>query len=274
MTTSLILPDLHHKVDQATKIIKRIGTDKVICVGDVFDDFDDTPEIVTHSAEWYVEFVNNPNNIMLMGNHEGGYRYPYRTFQCSGYSQWKYFLINDIVDRKTWDKVKWYHFLDNRWLITHAGLHRNNVPGSILKLSTNRNIFIKEISEYLDHEISQGFQDGANGKSSWIFNAGRARGGNQPVGGITWCDFNTEFIPIKGISQIFGHTAQRLGFPKWCRIASDGRVYRHPYDLFTPLPELLDSSEMSINLNLDVFDSMYYAIWDGEKLDIRKYSDL
>ncbi len=41
--TTLILPDLHLKVEQADKIIKHVGADKIICVGDVFDDFGDNP---------------------------------------------------------------------------------------------------------------------------------------------------------------------------------------------------------------------------------------
>jgi len=28
----------------------------------------------------------------------------------------------------------------------------------------------------------------------------------KAIGGIFWCDFNQEFVPIKGINQIFGHT--------------------------------------------------------------------
>ena len=34
---TLILSDIHHKVDQATKIINHVGADEVICTGDVLN---------------------------------------------------------------------------------------------------------------------------------------------------------------------------------------------------------------------------------------------
>lgn len=276
--TTLILPDLHLKVERADKIIRHVGADKVICVGDVFDDFGDNPDSVRNAAEWFVDFVNNPNHIFLVGNHEQHYAYSYRTFQCSGYEQWKYFLINDIVPRSVWDKLKWFHFLDNRWLLCHAGLHKSNVPDSIKKFRKDRLKFIAELTGYLNHEIRKGFQDGANSKGSWIFNAGRARWGNQQVGGITWCDFEREFYPLRGINQIVGHTPQAQGV-KWCildhdPLNEDGKVVYRPYDLFKPYLTSLDNPDLSHNICLDVHGNMHYGIWNGKELKIGNYKDL
>lgn len=39
----------------------------------------------------------------------------------------------------------------------------------------------------------------------WL-RAGWARGGDCPVGGLTWLDWNREFVPIPGLNQIVGHT--------------------------------------------------------------------
>jgi hypothetical protein len=276
--TTLILPDLHHKVDQATKIIKHVGADKVICVGDAFDDFGDTPEMVAHTCEWLEDFINNPNHIFIGGNHDIQYIYPYRTFQCSGYEQWKYFIIHDTLPKEVWDKLVWYHVLDGRWLLTHAGLNKFNLPDSIKKFRTDRSKFLTEISGYLDNEIRKGFQDGANSKGSWVFNAGAARWGHQRVGGITWCDFDREFFPIKGLNQILGHTPQMQG-PKWCLLEndplnSDGKIVRRPADLWTPTLKRLDDLNLSSNICLDVHGNMHYAIWDGKNLVLGNYRDL
>jgi hypothetical protein len=277
--TTLILPDLHHKVDQATKIIKHVGADKVIALGDFYDDFDDTPDMVTHTSEWLIDFVSNPNHIALFGNHDQMYAYPYRTFQCSGYAQWKSFIINDIVPRSVWSKLKWYYFLDGQWLLSHGGLHTLNVPDHIKKFrAEGRPKFIKELSDYLDDEIRKGFRDGANNKVTWVFNAGRARWGQQRVGGLTWCDFEREFKPFRGINQIVGHTPQ-MQSPRWCILEedplnTDGRVVYRPYELFKPSLNELNNLELSHNIDLDVHGNMHYATWDGKQLKLGNYKDL
>ena len=276
--TTLILPDLHLKVERADKIIRHVGADKVICVGDVFDDFGDNPDSVRNAAEWFVDFVNNPNHIFLVGNHEQHYAYSCRTFQCSGYEQWKYFLINDIVPRSVWGKLKWFHFLDNQWLLCHGGLHTLNVPNEIKKFHEDRPKFIAELTGWLDHEIIQGFQSGANGQSSWVFNAGRARWGQQRVGGITWCDFEREFKPFRGINQIVGHTPQ-MQSPRWCILEkdplnTDGKVVYRASELYKPTLAKLNNPELSHNICLDVHGNMHYGIWNGKELKIGSYLDL
>src|SRR5690348_13981401 len=94
---TLILPDIHHRIDTANKVIQSVNADQVICTGDAFDDFNDTPEMVEATCEWLIWFVRHPNYVFIRGNHDCHYEYTYRNFQCSGYEQWKYFMIHDIV---------------------------------------------------------------------------------------------------------------------------------------------------------------------------------
>lgn len=263
----------------ATKIIKHVGADKVICLGDAFDDFGDTPEMVAHTCEWLEDFINNPNHIFIGGNHDIQYIYPYRTFQCSGYAQWKYFIIHDMLNLRVWDKLKWFHFLDGQWLLSHGGLHTLNVPDRVKKFrEEGRPKFIEELAKYLNEELRKGFQDGANNKSTWIFNAGRARWGSQRVGGITWCDFEREFKPFRGINQIVGHTPQ-MQSPRWCILEedplnTDGRVVYRPYDLFKPSLAGLNNLNLSHNICLDVHGNTHYAVWNGKELKLGNYRDL
>jgi hypothetical protein len=271
----LIIPDLHHRVDQADKIIRYVGADKVICLGDAFDDFDDTPEMVTHTCEWLVDFVNNPNHIFIAGNHEMHYAYANRSFQCSGYEQWKYFIISDMVPRATWDKLKWYHFLDNRWLMSHGGLHKFNVPASITKFKDDRKTFIKELSGFLDYEIHEGLWNGDDNKKSWVFGVGHSRGGVQRAGGITWCDFEKEFYPVLGINQVVGHTPQTHDEPKWAVMDSPtSKPYFRLNRKFDLKAKDLDDTNKSTNLCLDVWKNTHWATWDGEKMEIGNYRDL
>jgi hypothetical protein len=234
--------------------------------------------MVSETSEWLVDSVKNPNRTHLFGNHEMGYAFAYSSFQCSGYAQWKYFIISDMIPRETWDKLKFYHNLDNTWLLSHGGLHKYCVPDKIKKLRTDKVTYMTAISEYLDKEIRGAMQGAANGKGSWIFHAGHARGGFQRVGGITWCDFDREFFPLMGINQIVGHTPQMQG-PRWCvldrdPLNSDGQVGLRPIDMYSPTLEQLNDIDLSHNIDLDVWGNTHWGIWDGKKLSFGNYRDL
>lgn len=272
MKTKLILPDIHHRVDQVDKIIKSVGADQVICLGDVFDDFDDTPDMVRNTSEWLVEFVKNPNHIMITGNHDMHYRYPNRCFKCSGYEQWKEFITNDMITQSTWNELKWYHWLDDKFLLTHAGLDESNLPEDIDTTYKDREKFIYTISSYLDEQIADGFKYAAEGHPHWVFGAGRSRGGAMSVGGITWCDFEREFIPIRGLNQIVGHTPNR--YIRWKNLPSNGkRVNNMVGHEYVPTNEILDNVEASTNICLDT-NNYHYSIWNGKKLTTHHIGDL
>jgi hypothetical protein len=268
---TLIVSDIHHKWALAEKIITKVPHDEVIFVGDFFDDFNDTPEMVQETCDWFNGSVKKPNRIHLFGNHDQHYAFPYRTFRCGGYEQWKHFIVQDSVSNDTWDKLKWYYILDDTWLISHAGLHRLNLPKNIYTLHKDRRGFLKAIQEYLDAEILSGFRAIENNVPHWIFNAGRSRGGMQRVGGITWCDFEQEFSPIKGLHQIMGHTPQICQSPKWCIMDKDGKVSYPSSQVFTPTE--FDNKNISFNIDIDVYNNMHYAVWDGKSLIVKSHKD-
>lgn len=272
MKNTLIIPDIHLRWEQAEKIISAVGPDEVIFLGDYFDDFGDTPEMVRDTAEWLEGSVNKPNRIHLYGNHDQSYGFPFLTFKCSGYEQWKDFTINDIVSKTTWNKLKWYHWLDDRWLLTHAGLHRSNVPKEIYQHINDRPKFIEELSKYLDKSIEEGIREAANNTRTWIFNAGHSRGGSQKVGGITWCDYEVEFEPIIGINQIFGHTPLR--HVCWTTHERNKDKQYPPAHSWNPTIQQLDNKNLSSNLCLDCRGNTHYAVWNGTNLIIGDYKSL
>lgn len=265
--TTLILADIHHQVDQADEIIRNVNADVVISVGDVFDNFNDDPETVTKTSEWFVDFVNAPGHVFIAGNHEMSYSIPNSPYRCSGYEQWKDFIINDIVSRKDWEKMVYYHILDDQWLMSHGGLHKFHVPQHIADLHKDRSIFLKAIAEYLNNEAIKGFRG-----EGWFFHAGRSRGGFQRVGGLTWCDFESEFYPVKGLNQIVGHTPQELGFPKWCRF-KEGKVLYPSTSEWSPTLSDLNDVNQSTNVCLDVWGNTHWAVWNGNKLTFFNYRD-
>jgi hypothetical protein len=272
---SLIIPDVHLKWQRAEKIIASVGADEVIFLGDYFDAWDDTPEMVRDTCEWLEESVKKPNRRHLIGNHDQHYAFPYKTFRCSGYAQWKDFIIRDSMSPDVWKKLKWYEILDNRWLLTHAGLHKANVPEEIRALNGDRAKMLEKLAFYLENEIVTGFRAGAEGVGSWIFNAGQARGGYQKYGGITWCDYTMEFNPFKGLNQLMGHTANsKPEVWHWTRINEKGDRVHPSYDAWGPTVEQLDNPKLSANICLDVFLNTHWAVWNGKTLEIGCYNSL
>lgn len=261
---TLILPDIHHKWETAEKIIKAVGPDETIFLGDYFDSFDETPQMVFNMAEWLIQSVKDPTRIHLYGNHDIQYAYANRYFQCSGYTQWKYFHINDTVKRDTWDKLKHYHVLDNMWLLTHAGLHEYFIPNEIKALAKDKPAMFEKLSKFLNKEIIKGMRN-----ESWIFHAGEIRGGDQLYGGIDWCD-SREFIPTKGLHQIFGHTY--IQYVRWKNVMGNQREQLLDFE-WLPVPEKLNDSEHSYNVCIDTGLS-HYATWDGKTIKLYWIGDL
>jgi hypothetical protein len=255
---TLILPDIHHRIDIADKIIRAVGADVVICLGDYFDSFDETPQMVFETASWLTDFVKKDNHIAITGNHDIQYAYANRYFQCSGYAQWKYYHINDTVKSDTWDKLKHYHILDDMWLLTHAGLHSYFIPKQIRDLVTDRPKMFVELSKFLDSEIVKGMRN-----ESWVFHAGHIRGGDQLYGGINWCD-SREFVPLKGLHQIIGHTV--FDKIRWKNICDNQNELKTDYK-WSPSFEKLNDLENSYNVCIDTGAS-HYATWNGTNMNI------
>lgn len=274
---SLIIPDLHHRWKQAEAIINHVGPDETIFLGDYFDDFNDTPAMVTATSKWLLQSVNTPNRIHLFGNHDQAYAYPmYKSFLCSGWTPLKSMIVNEVISGDTWDKIKWYHFLDDVWFLSHAGIHRNNIPETLTETSgITRTEYNSKIKKFLDEELINGFKLAKQNQSHWIFGAGRSRGGGHRVGGITWCDYDREFFPIKGLNQIVGHTPQISRHPIWTLATPEDSGYvRKSFSEIIATRPLLEDLKSTLNLGLDVLENTYYAVWNGEKLTIGNYKDL
>lgn len=190
---TLIISDIHQRHKTAQKIIDNNSADEIILLGDYFDDFNDSPDDALNTAKWLKSFLKNKKHIALMGNHELNYMYNKKIQSMGGYSNDKKIAINSILDTEDWNKLIPYYYTQGYWL-THAGITERVFcnPG----WSKSR----------FKWEIKQAMESLKMGKIEIPFKAGCSRGGNEFYGGILWCDFNDDFVPIKEIKQIFGHT--------------------------------------------------------------------
>ena len=268
----LILPDVHNRWEKVEKIIKSVKSDKVIFLGDYFDDFGDNPQIIADVADWFHHSVNQKNRVHLAGNHDLHYWFKdNKAMRCSGYEQFKSITINDFVTKNDWEKLKFFHILDGKWLLSHAGVHPSWIDYSSFKSNKISEFSLETIKRRLigeSIEAKKAFY--ANGMH-WFAMPGFTRSQSPYYGGITWCDWNKEFHPIRGIHQLVGHTPN---YKLTWSVIEEGvsRFNTLPLEgVSTPI--LTDKS--SYNLCLDSQPgSQYYAIYEGGKLTIHKADNI
>jgi hypothetical protein len=197
---TLIIPDIHTNYKLAEKIISKEKADKVVFLGDYFDEFDDNSSIAANVASWLKESLCDPTRIHLFGNHDVNYAFHHESYKCSGYSAGKDISINSILNEHDWKKLKLFTWVGS-WLCTHAGVHPYwyNTP-------TNFKVWLEEICE---QSLKQAFK---HQPAQPFLRAGYSRWGTEKVGGIIWCD-SDEFVPINNVNQIFGHS--KVPTPQW-----------------------------------------------------------
>jgi hypothetical protein len=237
----LIIPDIHTNHTRAEEIIQREAPDHVVFLGDYFDEFGDTPDTNAKTAIWLRDSLLKSNRTHLWGNHDVSYGFIAPRAKCSGYTPQKDNAINSILDYNSWNKLKLHTWVDGI-LLTHAGLHPFHVPTEMSKDRDKMKQWLVEEEAFAKKMMNQN-------KNHWMFQAGQARGGNYPIGGIVWCDADREFENVVGLSQIFGHTPQvqpRMMFDAdahnctqswaldtrflWYATIKNGKVTTIPYD--------------------------------------------
>jgi hypothetical protein len=187
---TIVISDLHNRVDWVEPFLSSLTYDRVVFLGDYFDDFFDTNKHIVAAAKWLSQSLEHEDRIHLMGTHDMWYRFPTNIFlSASGNTEGKCKRINKILTPEDWNKLVLYHS-EQGFLLTHAGLHPS--------IST-----LKAIPSAAEKAMT----DAKNGKTNKLTEAGFARGGfSQSYGGITWLDWNVEFEPIPNVNQIVGHT--------------------------------------------------------------------
>jgi len=189
---TIIISDLHNRVDWVELTLSLLKYDNVVFLGDYFDDFNDTHKDAENVAKWLKQSLQIPNRIHLIGTHDIWYMFKHSFLKASGNSDGKRKVINKILTKEDWEKLKPFCIIQNFYL-THAGIH----PSFIKNNKVFNTVYI---------ETKEAFNDIKGGNFNLWFGAGESRGGYQPFGGITWLDWNEEFEPIQNMNQIVGHT--------------------------------------------------------------------
>jgi len=188
---TLIISDLHHHTENADHWLATQPHDRVVFLGDYFDDFGDDVSDARRTAMWLRDRIEKTDDVFLIGNHDISYMFPNAPeLYCPGFTPAKARGIAEILRPEHWRRLRLAH-AEQGWLISHAGFHP---------------MWLKEPTVEAFLNLCDLAMKRANrGGTDPFLGAGADRGGSQPIGGPLWMDWNT-LIPIAGIHQIVGHT--------------------------------------------------------------------
>jgi hypothetical protein len=193
---TLVWPDVHHRVGLLRKVLENHGEkfEKRIFLGDWFDQFNDHPDHAKRTAEYLAELMEDPRNVFIEGNHDTSYRFQQPNFLCSGFTWDKCRFINSVLSYNHWEKFKLFEY-EQGWLCSHAGVHPRIFEHPILGTTVGE---IQRLCDQAKDAIRSGIYHP-------VYGCGKAAGGPEIVGGITWLRWY-QFRPIPGLNQIVGHT--------------------------------------------------------------------
>ena len=193
---TLVIPDIHHKVARATRLLERETWDQAWLLGDIFDDFGDGRASAAKSTEWFRGLLNNPCVHSVLGNHDAHYLYPLvKEIRCSGWTRNKMDAITDILKPVSrFRRQLPLHVWVDDWLLSHGGFHPDFAHP------------VHGITQHwINHLMASALDCLERGEAVPVVNAGVIRGGSQNVGGINWLDWE-ELVPIPELNQLVGHT--------------------------------------------------------------------
>lgn len=183
---TIVVGDIHGKLD----IFEALLEDKnqsFVFVGDYVDSFANNYDEQVELLDLLIDTARVRDNItFLMGNHEASYMLP--RMRCSGWS----YRIQDAIDDRfdvLLSILKYYAVVEN-YLITHAGVSAAWLPRNIEKN-------VAAVAAYLETRPDK------------LYDIGSSRGGWAAIGGPLWCDHYYDYRDIKGLNQVFGHSARR-----------------------------------------------------------------
>jgi len=191
--STLIIPDPHEQIALLTKLVAA-HDGLVIVLGDLFDAWESTPESRAATIEYVATRSADPRLTHLWGNHDLQYAFPgVRALRCSG---WNSDTQARVDAQLTWED-HWRHWklstMVGKWHVSHAGAARRVYLSPMRQQDALTSLRIKSMPEMLE--------------------AGWARGGRAPIGGLTWLDWEREFSPLPGVRQIVGHSEGPS--PRW-----------------------------------------------------------
>jgi hypothetical protein len=228
----LVIPDVHQDIAWVERILTKEDSeaakpDLVVFLGDYFDSRRSPKEHAGVAATCaYLEELRDrlgDRVIFLLGNHDVQYREARRAclarrtprnlrYQCgAAFSHSAARQIAKHLSARFWSASR-LSVIVNGWLLSHAGLSPRLLP---FRATANDSL---AALEQLEAEALQSIASATAPHP--LLQAGLVRGGDAPIGGITWLDWDDEFEDALPLPQLVGHTLSREGARQhgrsWC----------------------------------------------------------
>lgn len=232
----LVIPDVHQDIAWVERILARehaVGSppDLVVFLGDYFDSRR-PPSQRAGVADTcaYLDALRvrlGERVVFLLGNHDVQYFearadcLAHRTPRHLRYKCGPSFIhsaakqIAKNLSPEFWSATRLFVGV-NGWLLSHAGVapahwpERATLDESLAALERDCSAALQSITaSFLTHRPAH-----------QLLRAGYVRGGDTPVGGLTWLDWDHEFEDALHMPQLVGHTVSSLGARQsgrsWC----------------------------------------------------------
>lgn len=188
--TTLVVPDIHHHWAEAEAQIAKYPADRIVFLGDYFDNFHDTPQIAAGTAEWLKDSLTKPERLHLWGNHDLWYRFPMNPQICwfgAGFTPEKSKVISGILSTEDWARLRLVAFVDGIAL-SHAGIGAEVFAPPVGELTRER----------VERLCTEAWLDAEAGIPNPVFD----------LSGIVWLRW-WNLRPLAAFSQFVGHTPDR-----------------------------------------------------------------
>lgn len=231
----LIIPDVHQDIAWVERILAREpGADLVVFLGDYFDSRR-SPDERAGVAETcvYLDALRvrlGARGVFLLGNHDVQYLearaacLAHRTPRQLRYKCGPSFVpsaakqIAKTLSPEFWSATRLFVNV-NGWLLSHAGVARAHWPART-SLAESLVALERDCVAALQSITAPVPAPGAFRAPHPLLQAGYVRGGDTPVGGLTWLDWDHEFEDALPAPQLVGHTVSPLGARRngcsWC----------------------------------------------------------
>jgi hypothetical protein len=222
----LIIPDVHQNIAWVERIFaQETDQDLVVFLGDYFDSY--LPAKLRTGVAATCAYLEDKRRelggrgVFLLGNHDIQYLEAkpacdfYKTprnlhYKCG--SAFKHSAASKIAKGlmpEFWQNARLFVCV-NGLLLSHAGLAPVLWP--------QRPTFTDSLTA-LSEECQTALLTMKRGPHP-LLQAGKIRGGDAPIGGITWLDWDDEFSDALPFPQIVGHTGSEQGARNkgrsWC----------------------------------------------------------
>lgn len=190
----LVVGDLQNNYNVIPYLIDR--PEKILFIGDFVDSHDFTRREQFNGFMHVLNLIESDRAIALFGNHEMSYMGP-RSMRCSGHSGTMQAKMMPYLSRARKLLMPYLYHEATRTLFTHAGVTK--------ALWDRYDLTFETFTDTL-YEWSQD-------PDSPFYGIGCGRGGQAEVAGPLWCDWDTEFDAVDGLTQVVGHSSYKKDDP-------------------------------------------------------------